>query len=306
MTTMMRPQDDTWTVIRDTAMVRYTQVFLGGACKLIDDGGEFIRNSSRDSICNWLTQKDIRFFDTQLFSDTDSCEYDYRNYFKLVEMAREQAVVNFYEISPRNFGALTALEIFVDHLHHNKPMVIFFSSGSQEDRIPDHTDRGYPLFVPYGIHYNENSSKANYKELVTVANNMRDYTLRIARQWGSLTITFSGRAGPNDIVLTPDRIHASDILTGIVLAGEGQRVFVHFDDATTNRDEKGNPLINLPTHPREMEMHALLDQYVDEGNELRKRVSELVRNNAYVRIVYSVRAAILALEELLQFKRVMN
>jgi len=34
-------------------------------------------------------------------------------------------------------------------------------------------------------------------------------------------------------------------------------------------------------------MRALLDQYVDEGNELRRSIAELVSINVFVRVVYT-------------------
>jgi hypothetical protein len=101
-------------------------------------------------------------------------------------------------------------------------------------------------------------------------------------------------------------MHAADIFEAVVRASSGERVFVHFDDDETMRDEKGNPLFNAPQYPLEMEMHALLDQYVDEGNELRKRIADLVGVNVYVRIVYTQRSAIIALEELLLLKKMLK
>ena len=138
------------------------------------------------------------------------------------------------------------------------------------------------------------------------ANNMRRYLMHFAREMGSLTVTFSGRSGPNDVVITPKRMHAADIFEAVVRASSGERIFVHFDDDETARDEKGNPLFSLPENPREMEMHALLDQYVDEGNELRKRIAELVGINVFVRVVYTQRSAIIDLEELLKLKKMIK
>ena len=49
-------------------------------------------------------------------------------------------------------------------------------------------------------------------------------------------------------------------------------------------------------------LNRLLDQYVDEGNELRKAIAELVHVNVFTRVVYTQKSAILALEELLRIK----
>jgi hypothetical protein len=296
-----------WNVTEELSKAHLTQVFSGGACNVLDAEGNLLRNSERDGINDWLTKKRIIIFDPQIHPDTHGEEYDFAKHSKLEIAAREAATLNLYEISPRTFGGISSLEIAADHFRWQEPMVLYYSDGNKlEDRIPDHTPRGHPLFVPYGIHKNDAASKAHYREMVKNANNMRKYLMHFAREMGALTVSFSGLPGPHDIVITPDRMHAADIFEAVVRASSGQRVFVHFDDDETRRDEKGNPVFGAPQHPREMELHALLDQYVDEGNELRKRIAELVGINVYVRIVYTQRSAILALEELLILKKMLK
>lgn len=296
-----------WNVTEELKTAHLTQVFSGGACNIRDKEGNLLRNSERDGINDWLSKKRIIFFDPQIHPDTHGEEYNYAKHSKLEIAAREAATLNLYEISPRTFCGISSLEIAADHFRWEEPMVLYYSDGNTlEDRIPDHSDKGHPLFVPYGIHRNEAADKAHYREMVKNANNMRKYLMHFAREMGALTVTFSGRPGPNDVVITSDRMHAADIFEAVVRASSGERVFVHFDDDDTQRDEKGNPLFNAPTQPREMEMHALLDQYVDEGNELRTRIAELIGVNVYVRVVYTQRSAILALEELLILKKMLK
>lgn len=296
-----------WNVTEKLTKAHLTQVFSGGACNIRDGEGNLLRNTERDPINDWLSKKRVIFFDPQIHPDTHGEEYNYAKHSKLEIAAREAATLNLYEISPRTFGGISSLEIAADHFRWEEPMVLYYSDGNKlEDRIPDHTDKGHPLFVPYGIHTNEAAGKAHYKEMMKNANNMRKYLMHFAREMGSLTVTFSGRPGPNDIVITPDRMHAADIFEAVVRASSGGRVFVHFDDDDTQRDDKGNPLFNAPQHPREMELTALLDQYVDEGSELRKRIAQLVGINVYVRVVYTQRSAIIALEELLLLKKMIK
>jgi hypothetical protein len=47
-------------------------------------------------------------------------------------------------------------------------------------------------------------------------------------------------------------------------------------------------------------MQALLDQYVDEGNELRRSIAELISITVFTRVVFTQRSAILALDEVLR------
>ena len=296
-----------WNVTEELKTAHFTQVFSGGACNILDGEGNLLRNTERDGINDWLSKKRVVFFDPQIHPDTHGEEYNYAKHSRLEIAAREAATLNLYEISPRTFGGISSLEIAADHFRWHEPMVLYYSDGNTlEDRIPDHSDKGYPLFVPYGIHKNETASNAHYKEMMKNANNMRKYLMHFAREMGALTVTFSGRPGPNDIVITSDRMHAADIFEAVVRASAGERVFVHFDADETRRDDKGNPLFKAPQNPREMEMHALLDQYVDEGNELRKRIAQLIGVSVYVRVVYTQRSAIIALEELLLLKKMIK
>jgi len=296
-----------WNVTEELQKAHLTQVFSGGACNILDEKGQLLRNAERDPINDWLTKKRVVFFDPQIHPDTHGEEYNYAKHSKLEIAAREAATLNLYEISPRTFGGITSLEIAADHFRWEEPMVVYYSDGNiGEDRVPDHSSKGHPLFVPYGVHKHEDASRVHYREMIKNADNMRKYMMHFAREMGSLTVTFSGRPGPNDIVITPGRMHAADIFEAVVRGSSGERVFVHFDDDETQRDERGNPLFNAPQHPKEIEMHALLDQYVDEGNELRKRIAELIGVNVFVRIVYTQRSAIIALEELLLLKKMIK
>jgi hypothetical protein len=82
-------------------------------------------------------------------------------------------------------------------------------------------------------------------------------------------------------------------------------VFVTFTGGESARDNLGNPVFRVPEAPLKVEMEALLDQYLDEGNALRRSIAELVQISVFVRIVYTQRSAILALEEVLKIKEVL-
>ena len=97
-------------------------------------------------------------------------------------------------------------------------------------------------------------------------------------------------------------MHAADLFEAVVKAAAGQRVTVNFTGGKDARDAKGNPLLMAPEKPPEAELYAWLDQYVDEGNALRKSICELVRITVFVRVVYTQSAVINALEDLMAVK----
>ncbi|MBZ0303382.1 MAG: hypothetical protein K8J31_26805 [Anaerolineae bacterium] len=53
-------------------------------------------------------------------------------------------------------------------------------------------------------------------------------------------------------------------------------------------------------------MLALLDQYVDEGNALRRSIAELVGVTVFTRVVYTQRSAIMALDEVLRASQILG
>jgi hypothetical protein len=102
-------------------------------------------------------------------------------------------------------------------------------------------------------------------------------------------------------------MHAADLFRAVVKAASNQRVYLAFTGISQEmgtRDELGNPCFLAPQEPPKVEMQTLLDQYVDEGNELRRAIAELINVSVFVRVVYTQRSAILALEELMQIKGV--
>lgn len=298
-----------WNVTEELKTAHLTQVFSGGACNVLNEEGRLLRNTERDFINNWLSEHKILFFDPQIHPDTHGVEYNFQKHSVLEKAARDAASLNLYEISPRTFGGVSSLEVAVDHFRWQEPMVLYFSDGNiGEDRIPDHSDKGHPLFVPYGLHDSEVAARAHYREMVKNANHMRQFLMHFARDMQTLTVKFGSRPRRNDIVVTPEQMHAAEIFEAVVRAAQksnGDRCFVHIPDKDTPRDAYGNPLFVAPSEPKEVELHALLDQYRDEGNELRKRIAELVRVNVFVRVVYTQRSAIIALEELLNLKKLL-
>ena len=213
--------------------------------------------------------------------------------------ARKSAKIDLYEVSPRTFGGITSLEIAADHFMWKEPMVIYYSDGHDgQDIIPAHSEHGHPLFIPDGIEDSPDAMKAHYKEFRKNANNMRKYLMNFARDMDTLTVDFTDTPRKNDVVITPYRMHAVDMFEAVVTAASNERVFVSFT-GHEHRDAKGNPLFVLPENPPEVEMQALLDQYVDEGNELRRSIAELISVSVFVRVVYTQKAAIQALNEVL-------
>ena len=62
------------------------------------------------------------------------------------------------------------------------------------------------------------------------------------------------------------------------------------------------PRFLAPDDPPEIEKEALLDQYVDEGNELRRAIANLIEISVFVRVVYTQKSVLLALREVLEIK----
>ena len=297
----MQTTTKTWTLIQDMADVQRTKVFSGGACNILSADGQLLRNSERDAINDWLSEQGIPFFDPQIHPDTHGREYDYHVHHRLEMAARVASGISLYEVSPRTFGGITSLEIAADQFRWREPMVIYFSDGNPDkDEIPAHSESGYPLFTPDGIRDNEEAMRAHYREFVKNGNNMRRYLMSFARELSTLTVDFSGQAHEGDVVITPDRLHASDLFRAVAQAAANRRVFVTFADSNKARDERGNPLFVVPDDPSEVEMLALLDQYVDEGNALRRAIAELVGITVFTRVVYTQHSAINALEEMLK------
>lgn len=290
-------------LVRDMVDVNKAQVFSGGACNILDSDGNLLRNTERDPINEWLTEMDLWFFDPQIHPDTHGEQYNYRKHHVLEIAARDAAGINLYEMSPRTFGGITSLEVASDHFREHEPMVIYFSDGNKNrDVIPAHSVKGHPLFVPFGIDHSQKAKDAHYREFIKNGNNMRKYLMSFARIMDSLTVTFGTEDQHTDIVISPERMHAADLFRAVVLAASGKRVIVTFTGGPEAHDEFGNPRFLAPLNPLEIEQDALLDQYVDEGNELRRAIASLVEISVFVRVVYTQKSVLLALEEVLQIR----
>lgn len=292
-----------WNLVQAMGDAYRTQVFSGGACNILDSDGKLLRNTERDPINDWLTERNLVLFDPQIHPDTHDVEYDYFIHHQLEIAAREAAKINLYEVSPLTFGGITSFEIASDHFRWEEPMVIYYSDGNPDtDAIPAHSPKGHPLFTPQGIDDNETAMRAHYREFVKNANNMRKYLMGFAREVDSLTVTFGDRAYEGDVLVSPDRMHAVDMFTAIVNSASGKRVIVTFTGGKEARDARGNPIFVVPENPPEVEMRALLDQYIDEGNALRRAIAELIDINVFVRVVYTQKSVIQALEEVFRIK----
>jgi hypothetical protein len=293
-----------WTVTSEIKRVHLTQVFSGGACNIMNENGVLMRNTERDRINDWITEQEIILFDPQIHPDTHGVDYDYMVHHPIEIGARTAARVNLYEISPYTFGGITSLEIAVDHLQRREPTVIYYSDGEQDrDDLPPHSKNGYPLFRPRGINTNPHARLAHYREFRKVGRLMRRFIIDLARELETLTVTFGDdEVRKGDMVISPQRLHAVDMFKGAIKAARGERVFINFAGNDSTRDEKGLPLFVVPEEPNETKLNSLLDQYVDEGCELRKSIAELVEIGVYLRVVYTQRSAIVALDEMFKAK----
>lgn len=295
-----------WNLPKTIEEATSVKVFSGGACNIRDHQGQLLRNVERDGINQWLTEKHVRFYDPQIHPDTHGMEYNFDIHSNMEIAARAAAKINIFEISPRTFGGVASMEVALDEFKHQQPTIIFFSDGNNDqDMIPVHTSAGFPIFEPYGIVENEVAMKAHYEEMKKNANNMRKYLLRYAQDVRALTVTFGNEAYEGDVVITPGRMHAVDIFQAMVNAASGKRVVITFTGGKETQDKDGNPLFIAPENPPKAQMLALLDQYVDEGNALREAICNLVKINVFVRVVYTQRGTIDALDELLHVKGIL-
>ncbi len=292
-----------WNMPQDVSEAHQTQIFSGGACNILDGKGKLMRNKERDEINDWLTDKGLVIFDPQIHPDTHGCEYDYAVHSKLEKEARLAATINMYEVSPRTFGGITSFEIAADRFQFEEPTVIYYSDGSEhQDVIPAHDKAGHPLFIPYGVIDNLDAKKAHYREFIKNANNMRKYIMSFAQQMDALTVTFGDRGYDGDIVITPERMHGADMFKAVVSAASGRRTILNFTGGAEAQDEQGNPKLVVPDEPPIVQMDAFLDQYADEGNELRRAIAELVDISVFVRVVYTQASVLQALEEVLTIR----
>ncbi len=289
-----------WNLVREMSDIDKISVFSGGACNIRDTHGNLLRNGERDEINDWLTKNDVLFYDPQIHPDTHGTSYNYEVHQPLEIAARQHAKVNLFEVSPRTFGGATSLEIAMDEFRYDQPTVIFFSDGNHaRDVIPAHSTDGYPLFVPYGLNDNNTARLTHYKEFIKSGNRMRKYFMKFAEDLTALTVTFGDETFAGDIIITPTRMHAADLFRAVVQAASGQRTIVNFTGGEDAKDDKGYPLFKAPAEPLPAELATLLDQYLDEGNALRREIASLVRINVFSRVVYTQEAARYSLKDLL-------
>jgi hypothetical protein len=289
-----------WNLVNDLSQVKDVVVFSGGACNIRDGAGNLLRNGERDDINDWLTRNNILFYDPQIHPDTHGTTYDFERHHPMEVGARQNAKINLFEMSPRTFGGATSLEIAVDEFRYEDPSIIFFSDGSHsKDVIPAHSADGYPLFQPYGITESDAARMTHYREFIKSANRMRKYFMTFAEDMPALTVTFGTESFAGDIIISPDRLQAADLFRAIVQSAQGKRTIVNFIGGEKARDDKGYPVFLAPEKPRPADLSSLLDQYIDEGNALRREIAKLVRINVFSRVVYTQRAAVDALKDLL-------
>lgn len=292
-----------WSLVRDLKDIAKVRVFSGGACNVLDPAGNLLRNTERDIINDWLTERQIDFYDPQIHPDTHGMEYDFAVHHELEIQARQHATVNLYEVSPRTFGGVSAMEIAVDEYNLTQPTIIFFSDGGAgRDSTPSYDKNGIPIFRPKGIYTDATGMAAHYREYIKTGNRMRQYVLRMALDLPALTVTFNEASFEGDVVITPDRMHAVDIFEAVTEAASGKRVILNFSGGKAALDSKGNPRFLAPENPAPPQLRAALDQYVDEGTALRRSICKLVSINVFVRVVYTQRDAINALDDLLKLK----
>lgn len=289
-----------WKLPQTVEEAKQVKIFSGGACNILGEDGKLKRNEERDMINDWLSEKSLAFFDPQIHPDTHGREYEFELDFPMEAAARQAAAINLYEISPYTFGSATSLEIAINEYQDSMPTVIYFSDGNkQQDRLPPHSKEGYPMFIPKGMYTTEDNMRAHYREAIKTSNLMRKYLIKYAERLQSLTVTFSDTHYEGDIMITPHRVHAEDMFRAIVRAASGKRSIVTFAGGEAARDAKGNPVMTIPNEAPPVQMRAFLDEYLDEGNALRRAMCELVRINVFFRVVYTQQSAIEALKDLM-------
>lgn len=295
-----------WNVTREISKVGLTQVFSGGACNIRDREGNLLRNEERDRINDWLTDQKIVLFDPQIHPDTHGEEYHYPKHHVMEVAARKAAKLTLYEVSPSTFGGVTSLELAIDSHNRQAPTIVYYSDNDAgRDTLPPYSEQGYPLFEPDGIKLSPKAMKAHYEEFRKNANHMRRYVVHFAQELKELTVHLTDNTTDGDVVIHPDRMHAADLFEAVTAAAGGKRVMINFTGGRAAQDEQGVPIFIAPDDPPPMTMKTLLDQYVDEGNELRERICKLIDVNVFTRVVYTERAAIDALDELLHVKGIL-
>jgi len=292
-----------WNSAENIDTAKQVKVFSGGACNIRDGNGNLLRNQERDKINVWLTKRNVLFFDPQIHPDTHGIEYDYQVHHPMELVARDAAEINLFEVSPRTFSGVTSIEIAIEEFRKAKPTIIFFSDGNNDrDFMPAHSPDGFPLFIPHGIRDSDVARHAHYNELVKNANRMRQYLMLFTEQLDALTVTFNQQSYEGDIIITPYRVHGAELFQAVINASSGKRTNVNCIGGDAARDERGNPRLLAPENPREMDLRSYVDQYVDEGNLLRRAICELVHINVLMRVVFTQDAAINALDNLLRYK----
>jgi len=296
-----------WSITKGLSTAQLTQVFSGGACNILSENATLLRNQERDQINDWLTSQRIIFYDPQIHPDTHGRDYDYYIHHPLEIAARRYAKINLYEVSPFTFGGVTSLELAADHFRYHEPMVIYYSDGNpDEDVIPKHSERGYPLFDPNGLDDkpSETLVNAHFKEMIKNANNMRRHLITRSEDFETLTITYGKPTVQTDVVITPDKMHATEIFRAMVRACDHELITVTFTEPDRKRDKKGNPMMALDENLTTAQKQVRLEEYVLEGNDLRREISQLVEVSVYVRVVYTQTSVIQALREVFNIMKI--
>lgn len=104
------------------------EVLMGGACATVTTEG-VVRNTGRDPIGVWLTNKGISFFEVQIHPTTHGREYDWNLDCAKERLVRQMALVRLYEIRPDTISGVTHEEIFDDHTKKRRTIVWFNGEG---------------------------------------------------------------------------------------------------------------------------------------------------------------------------------
>jgi len=108
-------------------------LFTGGACNIQGLHGPE-RNPGRDPLAVWLDHKGWSYFDPQIHPSTHGRDYVWGIDGPKEKLARSQAKLRMYEITPTTISAVTMLEI-MDDARAGRTSIVWFNHGQTFEPI---------------------------------------------------------------------------------------------------------------------------------------------------------------------------
>lgn len=135
---MVAGKIENWKVTTSEMMLTgvMPEIVLAGACNLIAPDGSTVRNTGRDGIGEWLSEREISFFEVQIHPDTHAGRgYDYTLDGPAEKKARRGAKIRVYEIRPEAISGVTFLEILDDKANGRTSIVWFNGAGFEPEGL---------------------------------------------------------------------------------------------------------------------------------------------------------------------------